>query len=219
MFSRLRERLGSAGLILGILAVVFALAGTAFAAAKLSSVQKKEVIKIAKKYAGKPGAPGQQGPPGPQGAQGAKGDTGAPGKDGTNGTNGAPGKDGEDGVCSTGQPTCVLPEGATVTGIWGVRTTGVSQEYVPINFPLRYPNGDYVANIMEPGETSAECGGDVENPEAAPGNLCIYIQEIEDFNFCCLFKLVDGESGVLLRLPVTDSTLEAVASGSWALSR
>jgi hypothetical protein len=82
----IREPFGTAGLVIACVALVAALGGTALAAAKLNSTQKKEVEKIAKKFAGKPGAPGAQG------AQGNPGANGTNGKDGTNGTNGAPGE-------------------------------------------------------------------------------------------------------------------------------
>jgi len=82
MWDRIRERFGSAGLIVGVIALVLAVAGGAYAAGGgLSSKQKKEVEKIAKK-SGKPGAPGT---------------AGANGKDGANGTNGTNGKDGLQG--------------------------------------------------------------------------------------------------------------------------
>lgn len=85
--SSIREPFGTAGLIVAMIALVAALGGTAFAAAKLNSTQKKEVAKIAKKEAQKyansnPGAPGANG---------------TNGKDGANGTNGAPGSPGTDG--------------------------------------------------------------------------------------------------------------------------
>jgi hypothetical protein len=85
----IREPFGTAGLVVACVALIAALGGTALAAAKLNSTQKKEVEKIAKKYAGKPGAPGAQGPAGPAGGAG---------KDGSNGTNGTNGTDGEDGT-------------------------------------------------------------------------------------------------------------------------
>ena len=85
----IREPFGTAGLIVACVALVAALGGTALAAAKLNGTQKKEVEKIAKKYAGKPGANGAPGAPG------AKGETGAAGANGTNGTNGTPGAKGE----------------------------------------------------------------------------------------------------------------------------
>ena len=94
----IREPFGTAGLVVACVALIAALGGTALAAAKLNSTQKKEVEKIAKKYAGKPGAPGATGPAGAQGAAGAAGKdgtNGTNGKDGTNGTNGTNGSPGK----------------------------------------------------------------------------------------------------------------------------
>jgi hypothetical protein len=104
MFSKLHSRFGTAGLVVAIVALVAAVAGTALAASgALTSKQKKEVEKIAKKFAGKQGPAGAAGPAGsagpagaagpagsagPTGAKGDTGATGAAGKDGTNGTNG-----------------------------------------------------------------------------------------------------------------------------------
>jgi len=84
MYRRFHDRFGTAGVVLGVIALILALGGTALAAkGALTGKQKKEVEKIAKKYAGKPGAPG---------ANGKDGTNGTNGKDGTNGTNGADGK-------------------------------------------------------------------------------------------------------------------------------
>ncbi len=88
MLSRLHKQLGPAGLTVAIAALVLAVGGTALAASALTGKQKKEVEKIAKKYAGKPGAAGAQGPAGPAGPQGAvgpKGDTGSAGSAGAAG--------------------------------------------------------------------------------------------------------------------------------------
>lgn len=84
----IREPFGTAGLVVACVALIAALGGTALAAAKLNSTQKKEVKKIAMKYAGKPGAPGATGPAGPQGPAGPKGDAGSQGATGANGVNG-----------------------------------------------------------------------------------------------------------------------------------
>jgi len=115
MFSRIHSKLGTAGLVVAIVALVAALSGAAVAAVDtLSPQEKKEVKKIAKKLV----QPGPQGPAGPQGVPGPQG---PPGPAGTNGTNGKPG---EDGACSNGEPSCVLPPGATLSGHWGVGMTG-----------------------------------------------------------------------------------------------
>jgi hypothetical protein len=84
----IREPFGKAGLTVAILALVLAMVGGAFAAAGLNGKQKKEVTKIAKKFAGKPGPAGQNGAAGANGLPGAPGKDGTSGKDGTNGTNG-----------------------------------------------------------------------------------------------------------------------------------
>jgi hypothetical protein len=94
MISRIHQKLGTAGFIISIVALVAALGGGAYAASGgLTGKQKKEVEKIAKKYAGKPGkngAAGSVGATGPMGPAGTKGENGAPGANGvgTNGTNG-----------------------------------------------------------------------------------------------------------------------------------
>jgi hypothetical protein len=100
-FHRLHSQFGTAGLVIAMIALIVALAGTAIAAGGLTPSQEKQVTKIAKKFAGKPGATGATGPTGA---------TGAAGKNGTDGTNGAPGTNGKSveseaataGECSTG---------------------------------------------------------------------------------------------------------------------
>lgn len=117
MFSRIHNKLGTAGLIVAIVALVAALAGTALAAAGLTGKQKKEVTAIAKKYAGKRGPEGPVGPVGPigpKGDPGAKGDQGNPGSPGTDGTDGT---NGTDGVSVTSKTLAIgnahCPEGGS----------------------------------------------------------------------------------------------------------
>jgi hypothetical protein len=94
----IREPFGTAGLVIACVALVAALGGTALAAkGALTGKQKKEVEKIAKKFAGKPGAPGAAGPAGPQGTAGAKGDAGDKGEKGEKGDAGSPGSPGPKG--------------------------------------------------------------------------------------------------------------------------
>jgi len=225
MLKRIHDKLGTAGLVVAVVALVAAVAGTAFAAGGLTKKQEKQVVKIAKKYAGKDGAPGPKGDsgppgsPGPKGDQGPKGDTGTPGVDGEDGKDGENGKDGEDGVCSPSVPTCVLPTGATLTGVWGVTTAGVSTAYAPISFPLRY-TGEPGVHFIEEGAPTTECPGSAETPKALSGNLCVYIVQLENFNFCCTTKRDDfAHSGLILSLPVTNTAEEAVARGTWALTQ
>jgi hypothetical protein len=222
MFSRIHNRLGTAGLIVAIVALVAALAGTALAAGGLTGKQKREVTKIAKKFAGK------QGPAGPAGANGKDGATGSSGSDGRSiilGTagsgcveggvkvevegnaaskqfvcNGAAGAPGEDGACSASDANCILPSGATLTGVWSFNargkstietevggvtntyTAGVASEFFQISFPLRLatpPTFQWVGEgEFTPGV--GNCPGRPELPEAKPGFLCVYALEIKN---------------------------------------
>lgn len=107
MFSRIHQKLGTAGFIIAIVALVAAMSGGAYAAATgLTGKEKKEVAKIAQKEAkklaqagpagatgpigakGADGAPGAQGPTGPQGPIGPQGPKGETGDRGSNGNNG-----------------------------------------------------------------------------------------------------------------------------------
>jgi hypothetical protein len=174
MFSRVRDRFGTAGLIVAVVALVAALGGSAYAAnAALSGKQKKEVEKISKKYAGKPGANGANGTNGSNGAAGAKGDKGDPG---TNGKNvvigstapgcGVPGGKTVEvaGEAATKQNVCngkegspwvaggTLPSEATETGTWAAVYEEVGS-FVPLTFaiPLAAPLGSskVVKNAVE----------------------------------------------------------------------
>ncbi|HEV7483968.1 MAG TPA: hypothetical protein VGO13_12805 [Solirubrobacterales bacterium] len=93
---RLREPFGKAGLIVAIVALVFAMLSGAYAATNNGGGKATASAKQGKQ--GKQGKPGKTGPAGPAGAPGAKGDAGAPG---ANGSNGAPGAAGKSVVTST----------------------------------------------------------------------------------------------------------------------
>jgi hypothetical protein len=82
----IREPFGKAGHTVAICALVLALVGGAYAAGGLTKSQEKQVVKIAKKFAGKPGAAGAAGAAGPAGTNGINGKDGANGTNGSNGT-------------------------------------------------------------------------------------------------------------------------------------
>ena len=185
MFRRVHEKLGSAGLIIAVVALVAALSGAAIAAApKLNPTQKKEVTKIAKKYAGKPGATGPQGPLGPAGPAGAKGDVGAPGAPGAKGATGATGPTGAEGPAGPTETT--LPPEETLTGGWGFaveESQGLNYP-VAISFPLRVipAPAEFLpaTNLIEEGDPpTTQCPGSVSDPQAAPGEFCLYAIVLE----------------------------------------
>lgn len=185
MISRIHERLGTAGLVVACLALIAALTGTAIAAGGLTAQQEKQVKKIAKKYAGKNGAPGQAGPQGPAGQAGPRGPVGANGKDGALGLTGPEGPIGPEGppgpTCSETTGFCELPSGATETGnwlAWGDKTATLSFMVGSFSFPLRLnfePTLHFVACPFGACTPTAECPStETKEPEAAPGQLCVY---------------------------------------------
>lgn len=248
MFSRIHNKLGTAGLVVAIVALVAALAGTAIAAVGLNSQQKKEVKKIAKKFAGK------QGPIGPVGPQGSQGPAGPAGKDGTNGTNGANGKsvntgneaagtgncEGQGGVwvevegSGTKRYVCNGEDGAsgasgTMTGDWSFTAKGPAGVLMSISYPERLPAGvSFPAegeNFIGPGETATtDCPGSASNPEALPGNLCLYAEGVTsagtgtDKHPTGYFGYTsDPRSGATVEFAI-DSEAEGYGFGSWAVT-
>jgi hypothetical protein len=209
MFSKLHDQVGTAGLVVAVVALVVALSGSAIAASgALTGKQKKEVEKIAKKYAGKPGAPG---PAGPAGGAGAKGDAGAPGAagigtEGKQGPEGKPGKEGEEGAPGTpgkeGSPWAAsgtLPSGSTETGAYFIESEsgvgahfGLAQTSISFPIPLSDPLGSTKVIFIAAGASvPSECENtsadhpdpaSAANPEATAGYLCVFEGESANFS-------------------------------------
>jgi len=171
MFSRLREQLGTAGLIIACVALVAAIGGTALAAkSALTGKQKKEVEKIAKKFQGTgpqgaPGGPGPAGPAGPQGAAGSAGKDGVNGATGATGLKGATGATGATGITgATGQVGATGPTGESGSGSGGSGATGPTGPTGPTGetgFTATLPSGEtetgvWAAGNHEPGKVGEE---------------------------------------------------------------
>lgn len=196
MIRSLRKHAGVAGLVLSILALVFALVGGAFAAGggKGAEVSKKKASK------------GPRGPKGPAGPRGPQGPSGANGKDGANGLNGVNGQSaeattfaGEKGACKEGgvevksaSPVAfvcngkpgplleALPSKASLTGAWGVfeselAVAAMSTVSFPFSVSPALEAEDVVLLKEGEGETT-DCPGTAASPEAADGKLCLYTQ-------------------------------------------
>jgi hypothetical protein len=205
MLNRFRDRFGPAGLIVAISALVFALAGGAYAASgALTGKQKKEVEKIAKKFQG-------TGPAGAQGPAGSKGDTGAQGKEGPQGEQGVQGKQGIQG--EPGPLVETLPGGKTLTGAWGF--TGASNTVaISYQFKLSSPlAAEDIVFVAAGGGGTGDCPGNEEEPEAAAGKLCIYASNPE-----AEFKTIPG---VFPHSRATGAVLfmgGGLGVGTWALT-
>jgi hypothetical protein len=159
MFSRLHNRLGTAGFVLAIVALVAAVAGTAFAAQGLNSKQKKEVKKIARSVAN----------PGPAGAAGAAGANGAAGPEGAPWTTGG-----------------TLPSGKTETGTWAEVFESEDATAISFSIPLAAPlDAAHVKRVNVGDSVPGECNNgsgaapSAANPEAAPGFLCVFAGQFD----------------------------------------
>lgn len=241
MLNRIHQKLGTAGFILAIVALVAALAGTAFAAKDvLTKQEKKQVEKIAKKFAGKEGPAGPQGPPGPQGAAGANGKDGANGADGTNGTNGksvntgseAPGGNCAEGgswfeiegsgtktfACNGESSSGPLGAGETEVGNWSFSTTN-AHPYATISFPRPIASFKNIEWIGVGESEPTKCPGTVAEPKAASGQLCVYAEQVlgTEKSFPEFNGNPDINSGVILEFEA-EAGKESRGKGSWALT-
>ena len=159
---RLRDKLTYSNVMVTVLAVVVLGGGTAYAATQLlpkNSVGPKQLKKGAVtpsklSPAAKASLVGRQGPAGPQGPPGAPGPIGP-----------------------QGQFADVVPSGKTLVGTYAERdhATAANQDYIAaISFGFRFsaaPTPHFVALGTTP---PVQCPGNGLNPQAAPGNLCIY---------------------------------------------
>jgi hypothetical protein len=183
----LRNRFGVPGVI-AVIALVFAMAGGAYAASKLTGSQKKEVEKIAKKFAGKQGPAGPQGPAGTNGTNGKNGVNGAAGATGPTGPTGPSGPTGPTGNTGPTGPTGetgftpTLPPNKTEMGSWSAQFSGFGLTSITFNIPLADPlDEEHVAFHGQGydgedgvGAEHEHCPGKAGNPKAAPGYLCVY---------------------------------------------
>jgi hypothetical protein len=160
--SRLIRHRPSPALVVAVLALIIAMAGTSYAAIKLpaNSVGTKQIkanaivsskIKdgslTAKDFAKAQlpnGAQGIQGIAGPAGPQGAKGDTGPPAVNFIDVVNGVP--PGGDAHC---------PPGEIATGGGGASATGTINESAPLLDGNDFPIGWHVTAVLSDGSTSA----------------------------------------------------------------
>jgi Collagen triple helix repeat (20 copies) len=182
MWSKITKRLTYANVAV-TLAVLFAMAGGAYAAKRYVITSTKQIApKVLKQLAGKqglPGAPGLQGATGPAGLQGSQGPAGPQGPQGTPGQLGDRGEVGPEGKPCL-PPVCTLPEGATESGLWSIAQWHKASEFVvdTISFstPLAKSISESHVHLVKPGEEAPEgCAeGTAAEPKAESKNLCIY---------------------------------------------
>jgi Collagen triple helix repeat (20 copies) len=177
MFLNAWRRLGIPGVI-AVIALVFAMAGGAYAAKKYVITSTNQIKpSVLKALTGKPGATGPQGA---KGDPGTKGDAGAQGKEGAQGLQGKSGTNGTNGV--EGSPWTAggfLPSEATETGAWNIALAAGGQGETTISFALPLEAELPASKVhIEPagfvGTPGTECPGKATAPAAKPGSLCLY---------------------------------------------
>jgi hypothetical protein len=202
---------------------------------------------------GKDGAPGAAGEKGAPGTPGEKGAPGAPGEKGANGASvtskavstseeACKKEGGSEFTAAGGNKTLacngkegspwsvgnVLPKGATETGLWSdfrLAPEG-STVAVSISFPIQVKTGAITPHLLETGETTSECPGSLATPEAASGNLCVYLRtkpETMGVEFLIAVHPATGLSGVnaagtILLFKVRTGATKTTASGVWAVT-
>jgi hypothetical protein len=229
MFSRIHEKLGTAGFVISIVALIAALTGGAYAAGALSPKIKKQITKESKKFSKKFSKqfaiPGPQGATGATGAAGAKGDAGAAGAQGAPGAPGGPGPEGSPWTAGG-----VLPEGETESGTWSYGlTANNSLQLVDISFviPLEAPPTIHYIQVNGKekviGEEGLEeidqpdCPGEVTEPAAAPGALCLYAEQEVAVAFAGHPSFTHSySSGAVVGILPSESSSRA--HGTWAVT-
>jgi Collagen triple helix repeat (20 copies) len=240
MMKKIGRRISFAHVAMTI-AVVFAMTGGAYAATKIVITSIKQISpKVVKQLTGKTGPAGpagRAGATGPAGAPGATGPVGATGSTGPAGSTGGTGTAGKEGSPWTAGGT--LPSGKTETGVWGLAAQpgfiakSVEFAYAPISFaiPLKASLAEGKVHILLPGEKGA--GGktcpttsSVSQPEAEPGNLCIFERE-GVFNLGGIGTYAPGTgeetgevgpTGVLVQMTPTTKGEAIGVSGTWAVT-
>jgi hypothetical protein len=190
MFSTIRKRITYTNLAL-TLALVFAMTGGAYAASKYLITSTKQISpKVLKALTGKTGAAGTNGAQGPAGGTGPQGPAGAAGPQGTAGTAGTPGTPGKPGTNGTngapGSPWTAggtLPAGATLKGEWNLNgqvSGGLLRVASSVSFGIPLAAAATIHYIKPLGTTPAGCTGDVTNPGATEGVLCVFAKQEEN---------------------------------------
>jgi len=175
--------------------------------ARGAAVARKSRSSKAKTLRGPRGPKGETGPAGATGAAGPagpEGKAGAPGSQGPLGPQGPAGKEGKAGTNGQTGFTEVLPPGKTETGSWSLG--GGENQFIvsSVSFPIPLKeeldftkvhfigsNGKEVELVRETPlelkeETSSACHGNYKEPQADPGNLCIYGREERGLNLISL---------------------------------
>jgi Collagen triple helix repeat (20 copies) len=204
------------------LALFLSMSGGAMAARHYLITSTKQIKpSVLKQLRGKRGRTGAKGVTGPRGRTGAKGTTGP------QGPQGSPGVEGQRGPA--GPFPAALPSGQTLTGAYNLEgtnsaTPGHSYAGSAISFQYRLAAAPVVHFIPAKGAPPGQCPGSVKNPQAQPGNLCIYEDESKEAEGVSVFDPSELEKegasafGAALSLKSTAVSGGFYSLGTWAVT-
>jgi hypothetical protein len=154
---------------------------------------------------------------GPAGRQGKPGVMGLTGQTGPAGASGPAGSVGPPGLFPT-----TLPSGRTLTGLY--RTTSAGGVFVSDTQTFVFPlSSTPTVHFIGIGATPpAQCTGSSTNPQAAPGNLCVYA-ELGDAGAAAV-GILDPETNhepaaaSIHGFAAYDTASDSFSSGTWAVT-
>src|SRR5262249_50250951 len=175
------------------------------------------------------GARGKTGPRGPAGPAGATGPAGPQGATGATGATVATGATGAPGAQGAAGPLIgTLPPGATLRGAFGggsnVPTGSASAVEASFSYAFQLATSPTVNRIQVGGPSTAACPGSVLNPQAAAGNLCLYLAFANGASPTGLSSYGDNGGadykfgGVAYMFPNCTVPCHTEFSGTWAVT-
>lgn len=228
---RLLHHRPSGAMLVALVALFGAVGGGAYAAVSLpaNSVGSRQLrngaVTAAKVKAGSLLASDFKAGQLPRGANGDTGATGVRGPKGDTGATGAQGAKGDQGIQGPAGPFPAgnMPKGETLRGVWVMHeiaagTGSLAESDITFGYQFASaPTANFMAWSAQP---TAACAGTKNDPEAAPGNLCVY-EDIHNNDtgmlICSLTTTCPGTApwGAYLRL-MPAATGDFYARGTWA---
>jgi hypothetical protein len=132
---------------------------------------------------------------------------------------GPPGPQGPQGLA--GPITGTLPSGVTLRGSYGIgaRSTATGLQ-APISYGLALPGDPATHYVSIVGPAPPQCPGNVNDPQALPGNLCVY-EYVASGITSVVIDYPAGTGSARFGVSVqggTAGSVDAILRGTWAVT-
>ena len=125
------------------------------------------------------------------------------------------------GQLAAGAITGRLPSGATLRGVYGIAARSMAGSVqAPISYGFALSADPARHYVPSAGPAPAECPGDVNNPRADPGHLCVYERVAVGTTSVLVDAPADGGSsrfGAIVQ-GNTAGSVDTVVKGTWAVT-